>query len=162
MTTTRIYAVSLTAITDEPGVVSRLVRAGNASQALRHVARDTLTVKVASQDDLVANLSAGVKVETAGDEAEPAPAPTEEKSLPLWPMPGQQAQSPDEDGDDEEAAPASIRPPKRLPAKYRDELTGSTWSGRGLMPTWLKVALSNDPGRKLDDFLVKEEAPQQA
>lgn len=45
---TRIYAVSLTALHDEPGLVSRLVRATNASQALRYVARDTLSVKVAS------------------------------------------------------------------------------------------------------------------
>lgn len=66
---TRIYAVSMTALQDEPGLVSRLVRAPNASQALRHVARDTLCVKVASQDELVANIAAGVKVETAGDEA---------------------------------------------------------------------------------------------
>jgi hypothetical protein len=114
----------------------------------------TLAVRVASQDDLVANLSAGVKVETAGDEAEPEPAPAEKKSLPLWPMPGQQAADAPEDDDDDETVPAASRPRQRLAAKYRCPQTGSTWSGRGLMPTWLKVTLSNDPSRKLDDFLI--------
>lgn len=65
--TTRIYAVSVTF--SPPGAPVRLVRASDTAQALRHVARDTLAVKVASQDDLVANIAAGVKVETAGDEA---------------------------------------------------------------------------------------------
>lgn len=64
--TTRIYAVSLTF--SPPGAPVRLVRAANPAQAMRHVARDTLAIKVASQDALVANIAAGVKVETAGDE----------------------------------------------------------------------------------------------
>ena len=64
--TTRIYSVSLTF--SPPGAPARLVRAANASQALRHVARDTLAVAVASQDNLVALIAAGVKVETAGEE----------------------------------------------------------------------------------------------
>lgn len=42
---------------------TRLVRAANAAQALRHVAVDTLRVAVASQDDLVKLLQAGVTVE---------------------------------------------------------------------------------------------------
>lgn len=37
-------------------------------------------------------------------------------------------------------------------AKYRDMATGSTWSGRGLMPKWLKVAMER--GKKLTDFEV--------
>lgn len=44
---------------------TRLVRASNAAQALRHVATDTLVVAVASQDDLVELIEAGVKVEAA-------------------------------------------------------------------------------------------------
>lgn len=43
--------------------MSRLVRAPNAAQALRHVAADTLAVAVASQDDLVRLTLAGVQVE---------------------------------------------------------------------------------------------------
>lgn len=27
---------------------------------------------------------------------------------------------------------------KALPPKYRDPATGKTWSGRGIMPTWLR------------------------
>ena len=45
---------------------TRLVRAPNAAQALRHVAAGTLNVGVASQDDLVELVEAGVKVETSG------------------------------------------------------------------------------------------------
>lgn len=66
--TTRIYAVALKF--SPPDALVRLVRASNPAQALRHVARDTLIVKIASQDELVMNIAAGVKVETAGDEAD--------------------------------------------------------------------------------------------
>lgn len=51
---------------------SRLVRAPNAAQALRHVAADTLAVAVASQDDLVRLTLAGVKVEMAGEDTKEA------------------------------------------------------------------------------------------
>jgi ParB/RepB/Spo0J family partition protein len=40
---------------------------------------------------------------------------------------------------------------KLLP-KYRDAKTGETWSGRGLMPKWLKVRM--EAGEKLADFLI--------
>lgn len=65
---TRIYAVALKF--SPPDALVRLVRAANPAQALRHVARDTLIVKVAGQDELVFNTAAGVKVETAGDETD--------------------------------------------------------------------------------------------
>jgi ParB/RepB/Spo0J family partition protein len=38
----------------------------------------------------------------------------------------------------------------RAAMKYRDARTGETWSGRGLMPRWLKAAIAE--GRKLTDF----------
>lgn len=41
---------------------------------------------------------------------------------------------------------------KKAPMKYRDAATGSTWSGRGLMPKWLKVAMER--GKKLSDYEV--------
>ena len=40
----------------------------------------------------------------------------------------------------------------KVAAKYRDQATGDTWSGRGLQPNWLKAALA--AGRKIDDFKV--------
>ena len=40
----------------------------------------------------------------------------------------------------------------KVAAKYRDNTTGETWSGRGLQPKWLKAALAN--GRQLSDFAV--------
>lgn len=41
---------------------------------------------------------------------------------------------------------------KKVAAKYRDSVTGETWSGRGLKPNWLKAALAN--GRQIGDFAV--------
>ena len=43
----------------------RLVRANTRAQALNYVASQELTVRVASQDDLVKHLSEGSAVETA-------------------------------------------------------------------------------------------------
>lgn len=40
----------------------------------------------------------------------------------------------------------------KVAAKYRDAATGSTWSGRGLQPKWLKAAITS--GRKLQDFTI--------
>ena len=50
------------------------------------------------------------------------------------------------------APPATERSPVKLPAKYRDPATGSTWSGRGLQPKWLKAAI--DGGRSLSEFSI--------
>ena len=47
---------------------------------------------------------------------------------------------------------AAAAPARRQVAKYHDPLTGQTWSGRGLKPVWLRVALAN--GKKLSDFEV--------
>jgi DNA-binding protein H-NS len=40
----------------------------------------------------------------------------------------------------------------KVAAKYRNNATGETWSGRGLQPKWLKAALAG--GAKLEDFSV--------
>lgn len=64
----RIYLVQ-----DTDTTTKALVRASNQAQAIRHVARNRLSVTVASQDDLVEQLAAGVKVEDAGaDDVMPA------------------------------------------------------------------------------------------
>lgn len=71
----RIYLIT-PKVVEQPGSVGdvmshifpakvRLVRAANPSQALRHVAKDTLNVTVPSQDDLIAAATAGAKVEEA-------------------------------------------------------------------------------------------------
>lgn len=57
MTETRIYLI-------EDGEHATLVRAPSQAQAVRHVAK-RFKCKVASQDDLVAHVGKGVKVETA-------------------------------------------------------------------------------------------------
>ena len=74
-TPTRIYVVAQKGDDKAP---RRLVRAPNVAQARNHVARETLTTEVATQDDLEQLLPAGVKVEKAGaepagDDNEPAP-----------------------------------------------------------------------------------------
>jgi DNA-binding protein H-NS len=40
----------------------------------------------------------------------------------------------------------------KVAAKYRNQATGETWSGRGLQPKWLKAAVAG--GAKLTDFSV--------
>lgn len=40
----------------------------------------------------------------------------------------------------------------KVAAKYRDPDTGATWSGRGLKPKWLRIAIEG--GRQLTDFSV--------
>lgn len=71
MSAQRIYKVCTSSAHDEGDyLASRLVRAIHPAQALRHVAEDTLSVTVATQDDLVRLVAAGVQVEQSGREAE--------------------------------------------------------------------------------------------
>ena len=38
-------------------------------------------------------------------------------------------------------------------AKYRNDVTGQTWSGRGKKPAWIVAILDN--GGNIDDYLIK-------
>lgn len=40
----------------------------------------------------------------------------------------------------------------KVAAKYRDPDSGTTWSGRGLKPKWLKAAIEG--GKKIEDFAI--------
>lgn len=40
----------------------------------------------------------------------------------------------------------------KIVAKYRNPDDGSTWSGRGLKPRWVLLAM--DEGKALEDFLI--------
>lgn len=40
----------------------------------------------------------------------------------------------------------------KVAAKYRNESTGETWSGRGLQPKWLKAAVAS--GKRVEDFAI--------
>ncbi len=40
----------------------------------------------------------------------------------------------------------------KVAAKYRNNATGETWSGRGLQPTWLRAAVAS--GRQVAEFAV--------
>lgn len=59
----RIYTIQ------QSGRTVGLVRAASPAQALRHHTAGLYTVEVASQDDLVAALTAGISVAEAGREA---------------------------------------------------------------------------------------------
>ena len=56
----RIYLVG----SNDPSIKNRLVKANAPSQAIAYVAKQILSVKVASQDDLVRELSKGTAVES--------------------------------------------------------------------------------------------------
>ena len=60
MENTRIYIVG-------HGQDTRLVRAGHRAQAMNHVAKALINVKVATQNDLVEALQKGISVENAVD-----------------------------------------------------------------------------------------------
>lgn len=64
---TRIYLV-----TDTETNKHRLIRATNQAQAVNFVARSRFDVEVAGQDDLVSLVAAGVAVEVATQQQEPA------------------------------------------------------------------------------------------
>lgn len=46
---------------------------------------------------------------------------------------------------------------RRVPPKYRDPLTGATWTGRGQQPRWIKDAIAND-GKTLESFTIAQQA----
>jgi DNA-binding protein H-NS len=48
------------------------------------------------------------------------------------------------------------KPSTKVAPKYRDPLTGTTWSGRGRTPVWLASQLSL--GRDKQEFLLQPEA----
>lgn len=50
------------------------------------------------------------------------------------------------------AAKAPAGTGNKVAAKYRNDATGDSWSGRGLQPKWLKAAMST--GRKIEEFMV--------
>ncbi len=41
---------------------------------------------------------------------------------------------------------------KKVAPKYRDPVSGATWTGRGLRPKWLQAAL--DAGKSVADFAI--------
>lgn len=45
-------------------------------------------------------------------------------------------------------AKSKSKPGTSVPAKYRDPVSGATWTGRGRAPLWLN-------GRNKDNFLIK-------
>lgn len=61
MTATRIYTVSAY------GGKWHLVRATSRAQAISHVARNEYSVSVASQDEIVSGMEAGIPIQTANE-----------------------------------------------------------------------------------------------
>lgn len=61
------YLLTTTIPGDTPATRERLVDASNVAQAIRHVAKDTITCAVAGAHDCVRLGKAGVDVEQAGE-----------------------------------------------------------------------------------------------
>ena len=51
-----------------------------------------------------------------------------------------------------EGKAAKKEPGAKVAAKYKNESTGESWSGRGLKPKWLTAAIA--AGKKIEDFAV--------
>lgn len=56
--------------------------------------------------------------------------------------------------------PVATQQPRNNPVRYRNAATGETWSGRGLMPKWLKACVEG--GQTLAEFDVSKGAQQAA
>jgi DNA-binding protein H-NS len=41
---------------------------------------------------------------------------------------------------------------RKVAPKYRNAVTGETWTGRGLQPKWVQAAVAS--GKKLEDFAI--------
>ena len=46
----------------------------------------------------------------------------------------------------------SFKPAPRRPVRYYDHHTGQSWSGKGLMPAWMRAELGK--WRSLDEFVT--------
>lgn len=93
------------------------------------------------------------KPEQIDIEPEAATAAAAAKLVPAWP-------SPTPATDARVAAKVQQASSTKNPVKYRDPATGMTWSGRGLQPKWLKVALAD--GKRLEDFATDKPEPDAA
>jgi hypothetical protein len=103
-----------------------------------------------------------------GDEKKPEPEKNDPDATDLFA--GRDPNDEDDDdadsegGDTDAEVEAPAAPAKTASVKssirYRDPMTGSTWSGRGLQPKWLKVALEG--GRKLSEFDIANQTPSGA
>ena len=136
-TATRIYHINIEGI-------AYLVRATHPSAALMHATRKVSSVRVATQDDLVLCIANGIKVQDA----------KEEDAVDQGPQGGPADEEEESEGGHADGAPLGASR-QRTPAKFRCPDTGSTWSGRGLKPAWLRVALER--GKSLSDFEVRTE-----
>lgn len=48
----------------------------------------------------------------------------------------------------------------RIAPKYRDPLSGATWTGRGQQPRWMRDAINND-GKTLESFKINKQGDAQ-
>jgi len=89
------------------------------------------------------------------DPSAPAPTPSEAARCAIGREPEAIIEEANASAPTTAATPAPKAPDaakKPGATKYRNPLTGETWSGRGLQPKWLKAAISG--GKRLDDFVV--------
>lgn len=75
-TETRKPASRIYRIIDGDG--DRLIRAASAAQAIRHAASH-MQARVATQDDIAELVAEGAKVETAGEQQQPANPPSQDE-----------------------------------------------------------------------------------
>lgn len=87
VTPTRVYRVDLAG-------TPHLVRAVTPAQALAHAAQGVSEVRVASQDDLIDLIAAGIKPQTAGEKSEQRPQSDQQGAAAEH---GAQADSPPQD-----------------------------------------------------------------
>lgn len=108
------------------------------------VQQPTMTARLSSP--LEARTLAGLPLLTRGEPVRDAAAPDLFGGVPAAPV------SPVVGAVVDPVMLATYCPPVELPVKYRNPETGESWSGRGLRPRW--VVLAMDEGKALEDFAV--------
>ena len=64
----RVYKVTNTPVKGGSATVTRMIRAGTQSQAIRHVVKESVACEVVTIDDAVALTKAGIEIEDATSE----------------------------------------------------------------------------------------------
>ncbi|MFM2058427.1 MAG: hypothetical protein RLY71_2812 [Pseudomonadota bacterium] len=150
-------------------VAKDIAKVGVASQdELIECLSDGIKVETASEagDDAAPAAPVDDRTGSLFASAPAAPPVAPDPSKAAWPMPttpratltqtvepaaavaDADAEDSDDEDDDTQAAPSRAARPS--PVKYRDPATGSSWTGKGLKPAWLREALN--AGRSLAEF----------
>lgn len=96
---------------------------------------------------------AAAKAEAIASAVAEVKALMEAKGVTLEMLGGRKARAPRAPKAPKEAKTGHPTKGSRVAPKYRDHMTGETWSGRGLMPKWLRERV--DAGHSANEYRIE-------